>query len=45
MIAPQHRPLLNQLRLRYVGVPDPTAYGRLLDYEREALALGYGELA
>jgi ABC-type phosphate/phosphonate transport system substrate-binding protein len=43
--APQRRPLLNRLRLRRVSVPDPTAYARLLDYEREAFALGYGELA
>jgi ABC-type phosphate/phosphonate transport system substrate-binding protein len=43
--ARTHRPLLNQLRLRDIGVPDPTAYALLLDYEREAFALGYGELA
>jgi ABC-type phosphate/phosphonate transport system substrate-binding protein len=43
--APERRPLLNRLRLRHVSVPDPTAYARLLDYEREACALGYGELA
>jgi len=43
--APQHQPLLNRLRLRHVGIPDPTAYAHLLDFEREAFALGYGELA
>jgi ABC-type phosphate/phosphonate transport system substrate-binding protein len=45
VMTPQRRPLLSRLRLRHVGVPDPTAYARLLDYEREAFALGYGELA
>ena len=43
--ARQRRPLMNRLRLRHVNAPDPTAYTRLLDYEREAFALGYGELA
>jgi ABC-type phosphate/phosphonate transport system substrate-binding protein len=43
--APQRRPLMNRLRLRDVSTPDPAAYTRLLDYEREAFALGYGELA
>jgi ABC-type phosphate/phosphonate transport system substrate-binding protein len=43
--APQRRPLLNRLRLRHVSPPDPAAYARLLEYEREAFALGYGELA
>ena len=43
--APQRRPLLNRLRLRDISAPDPTAYARLLDYEREAFAFGYGELA
>jgi ABC-type phosphate/phosphonate transport system substrate-binding protein len=45
MVAPQRRPLMNRLRLRHVGLPDPAAYARLLDYEREAFALRYGELA
>ena len=43
--APQRLPLLKRLRLRHVGLPDPAAYARLLNYEREALACGYGELA
>jgi ABC-type phosphate/phosphonate transport system substrate-binding protein len=43
--APQHRPLLNRLRLRHISAKDLTAYARLLEYEREAFALGYGELA
>jgi ABC-type phosphate/phosphonate transport system substrate-binding protein len=42
---PQHRPILNRLRLHRVSLPDPAAYAHLLDYEREAFALGYGELA
>ena len=43
--APQCRPLLNRMRLGHVSLPDPAAYARLLDYEREAFALGYGEVA
>jgi ABC-type phosphate/phosphonate transport system substrate-binding protein len=41
----QHRPVLDRLRLRRIGPCDPAAYDRLLDYEREAFALGYGEIA
>jgi ABC-type phosphate/phosphonate transport system substrate-binding protein len=43
--APEHRPLLNRLRLRRISPCDPAAYARLLDYEREAFALGYGKIA
>jgi ABC-type phosphate/phosphonate transport system substrate-binding protein len=43
--SPQHRPVLDRLRLRRIGPADPAAYARLLDYEREASALGYAEIA
>ncbi len=42
---PRRRPLLDRLRLRSVGPADLAAFARLLDYEREAVALGYGEIA
>ncbi len=45
MADPGRRHLLDRLRLRGIGPTDPAAYARLLDYEREALALGYGEIA
>jgi ABC-type phosphate/phosphonate transport system substrate-binding protein len=41
----RHRPVLDRLRLRRIGPCDPAAYARLIDYEREACALGYGEIA
>ncbi len=42
---PERRPVLDRLRLRHIGPADPAAYARLLDYEREALELSYGEIA
>lgn len=42
---PARRPVLDGLRLRALSMPDPAAYAGLLDYEREAAALGYPELA
>ena len=42
---PRRRPVLNPLRIRSIGAADPAAYTRLLDYEREAIALGYAEIA
>jgi len=43
--APGHRPVLERLRLRTFSIPEPAAYARLLDYERQAADLGYPELA
>ncbi|MBV8392508.1 MAG: phosphate ABC transporter substrate-binding protein, partial [Alphaproteobacteria bacterium] len=42
---PAQRPVLDGLRLRAFSMPDPAAYARLLDYERQAAQLGYPELA
>jgi len=42
---PARRRVLDGLRLRALSMPDPAAYAGLLDYEREAAALGYPELA
>lgn len=42
---PGRRAALSGLRIRAIGPADPAAYARLLDYEREAAALGYPELA
>lgn len=42
---PRHREALAGLRIRRIGPADPAAYARLLDYGREAAALGYGEIA
>jgi len=44
-LDPQRRPVLDRLRLRHIEPADPVAYARLLDYEREAVELGYGEIA
>ena len=42
---PVHRPILDGLRLRAFTKPEPAAYARLLDYEKQAADLGYPELA
>lgn len=42
---PAHRETLAALRIRTISPADPAAYARLLDYEREAAALGYPVLA
>jgi ABC-type phosphate/phosphonate transport system substrate-binding protein len=42
---PARRCVLEGLRLRAISKPDPAAYAGLLDYEREAIELGYPELA
>jgi ABC-type phosphate/phosphonate transport system substrate-binding protein len=42
---PARRSVLAGLRLSGISTPDPAAYAGLLDYEREAAALGYPELA
>lgn len=42
---PARRPVLHALRIRTITPADATAYGRLLDYEREAADLGYPDLA
>ena len=40
----RRQPILQQLHLRQIEPADPAAYGRLLNYEREAAALGYGKI-
>ncbi len=42
---PSRRPVLDGLRLRDISPPDPAAYAGLLDYERQAVDLGYPMLA
>lgn len=42
---PARRPVLDGLRIRTISPTDPTAYARLLAYEREAADLGYPALA
>lgn len=42
---PAHRDIRAALRIRTITPADPDAYAGLLDYEREAAALGYPELA
>jgi hypothetical protein len=42
---PGCRPVLAGLRLRAISPPNGDAYRVLLDYERQAAALGYAELA
>lgn len=41
---PEHRPLLDALRIKSIGPADPSAYRRVLAYEREAIELGYPDL-
>lgn len=42
---PARRDVLGALRIRSIASADPAVYRRLLDYEREAVRLGYPELA
>lgn len=42
---PARKGVLGALRIRSIALADPTAYHRILDYERDAVRLGYPELA
>lgn len=42
---PARRAMLARMKIRTITLADPETYARILDYEREAAALGYPELA